>query len=393
VGGVLFAILLIGNSAYAKPVVRPDPREGVLDASLVLVVRQVERDTFSAEEVFLGEMQAGDLINLTDFKLTTEQYGEPDKIDPITPDTRILLFLKKIDKGWEITQYNRCFFWTHDPNKVDELRTRAQQAVELRKEWEEARDTPDEGRRVEMLWPFLWDHGVSFLKHTQSELRKTGSVAGNYIAERLASLNHRLRMVLLHDLSECGGERLHVALRKHLRDQKELCEQFAASRNMKSISMRKDWDRLPDEIQAAPGELCYGLAGLAGFKDQSDLPFIKELAEWSIENDCSQVCYAALEAFRYMPERENLPIIVAIWERFWTKPPDGNGISPFDITRTLRAHAYPETVPLLAKFLGDENVGSEARAFLAEIVGNDLGPDIEAWLDWYNRRKGQEGKE
>jgi hypothetical protein len=50
-------------------------------------------------------------------------------------------------------------------------------------------------------------------------------------------------------------------------------------------------------------------------------------------------------------------------------------------------------VPLLAKFLGDENVGSEARAFLAEIVGNDLGPDIEAWLDWYNRRKGQEGKE
>jgi hypothetical protein len=172
-----------------------------------------------------------------------------------------------------------------------------------------------------------------------------------------------------------------------------LCEQFAASHNLKSISKRKDWNRLPDEVKAAFGELYYGLAGLAGFKDQSDLPFTRELAEWSIENDDWQVCEAALKAFRYMPERENLPLIVAIWERFGTKPPDGNGISPFDITRTLRVHAYPETVPLLAQFMIDENVRSEARAFLAEIVGNDLGPDIEAWLDWYNRRKGQEGKE
>src|SRR5215813_6141114 len=225
VGGVLFAILLIGDSAYAKLIPRPNPREGVLDASIVLVVRQVERDTFSAEEIFLGEMQAGDQINLTDFKLTTEQEWGPDIIDPITPDTRILLFLKKIDKGWEITQYNRCFFWTHDPNKVGELRTKAQQAVQLRKEWEEARDTPDEGRRVEMLWPYLWDHGLSFLKHTQSELRKTGSVAGNYIAERLTSLNHKQQTILLPDLSEYGGERLHTALRKQLRDQKEFCEQ------------------------------------------------------------------------------------------------------------------------------------------------------------------------
>jgi len=393
VGGVLFAILLIGDSAYARLIPRPDPREGVLDASLVLVVRQVEGDTFSAEEVFLGETQAGDLINLTDFKLTTKQEWGPDKIDPITPDTRILLFLKQNDNRWEITQYGDCFFWTHDPNKVDELRTKAQQAVQLRKEWEEAREIPDQGRRVERLWPYLWDHGVSFLQHTQSELRKTGSVAGNYIAERLASLNHNKRDILLPDLSEYGGEQLHIALRKHLRDQKELCEQYAASHNLKSISKRKDWNRLPDEVKAAFGELYYGLAGLAGFKDQSDLPFTRELAEWSIENDDWQVCEAALKAFRYMPERENLPLIVAIWERFGTKPPDGNGISPFDITRTLRAHAYPETVPLLAQFLEDENVGSEARAFLAEIVGNDLGPDIEAWLDWYNRRKGQEGKE
>jgi hypothetical protein len=40
-------------------------------------------------------------------------------------------------------------------------------------------------------------------------------------------------------------------------------------------------------------------------------------------------------------------------------------------------------------FWVDENAGNEGRAFLAEIVGDDLGPNIEAWLNWYNRRKGQ----
>jgi Beta-ketoacyl synthase, N-terminal domain len=80
-------------------------------------------------------------------------------------------------------------------------------------------------------------------------------------------------------------------------------------------------------------------------------------------------------------------------DQFWDSLHNGvEAISPFDITRTLRVHAYPETLPLLAQFLEDENVGSEARAFLAEIVGNDLGSDIKAWLDWFNRRKSKEGK-
>jgi hypothetical protein len=390
--GIFLVILLIADNAYPKIVVRTDPRDGVLDASLVLVVRQVERDTFSGEEVFLGESPAGDIINLPGFRLKTEQEWGPAKIDPITPDTRILLFLKRKDDGWEITHYNSCYFWVHDPNKVAELRTKARQAVQLRKEWEEARDLPDQARRVEMLWPYLWDHGVSFLSRTQSELEKTGSVAGDYLAERLASLDHRKRNLLLPDLSRYGGERLHTALIQLLRDQKESYEQYGASHDLKSISGVNDWNRLPDKVKAARGELYYGLAGLADFKVQGDLPFIRELAEWSIENDCWQVCEAALQAFRYMPERENLPVTIAIWKRFGTRPPDGNGISPVEITRTLGMHSYPETVPLLVQFLGDEHTGNEARGFLGEIVGKDLGPNINVWMDWYNQRKDQEAK-
>jgi hypothetical protein len=242
-----------------------------------------------------------------------------------------------------------------------------------------------------MLWPYLWGHGVSFGSRTRSELQKTGSVAGDYIAERLTSLDHRKRGILLSDLSEYGGERLHTALRQYLHDQKEIYERFTVSHNLKSISMVKDWNRVPDEVKAARGELYYGLAGLAKFKVQGDLPFIRGLAEWSIENDCWQVCEAALSAFGYMPEKENLPVIIAIWKRFGTRPPDGNGISPFEITRTLCEHNYPETVPLLVQFLGDEHTGNEARGFLANIVGKDLGPNAKAWLDWYEGSKDPHG--
>ena len=387
---IVFAIFLMGDNAYAKPILRPDPREGVLDASLVVIGRQVARGTFSVEEVFLGEAQAGDSISLTDFKLITEREYKSEIIDPITPETRILLFLKLHDNKWEITQDKHCFFWVQDPDQVDELRVKAQQAVRLRRAWEEAREIPDEGRRVEMLWPYLWEHGVSFQWHTQAEMQKTGSVAGNYIAERLTSLNHSKRMTLLPDLGKYGGEELHTVLRKHLRNQEELYERFTAIHDLKSISIVKDWNRLPDEVKAIYGELYYGLAGLADFKDQGDLPFIRVLTEWSIERGFWQVCEAALKAFRYRPERENLPIISSIWKRFGTQPPDGNGISAFDITRTLRLHSYPETVLLLSSFLGDENAGSETRAFLEEIVGKDLGPNAKAWVDWYTQRKDQE---
>lgn len=62
---------------------------------------------------------------------------------------------------------------------------------------------------------------------------------------------------------------------------------------------------------------------------------------------------------------------------------EGNPLSPFDVTHALRSHKFPETIPVLAQLLGNDTAGSEARTFLSEIMGEDLGADIPAWLDWY----------
>jgi hypothetical protein len=135
------------------------------------------------------------------------------------------------------------------------------------------------------------------------------------------------------------------------------------------------------------GELYYGLAGLASFRDKKDLPFVRQLALWAVDRRFKQTCDAALGAFANMPESANLPVIDAIWEEFSTRPYQGNALSPFDVTRSLRAHRFPETVPILAKLLSDEKAGNEARTFLSEIVGEDLGKDPNVWLEWYELHK------
>ena len=87
-----------------------------------------------------------------------------------------------------------------------------------------------------------------------------------------------------------------------------------------------------------------------------------------------------------MPDRANLPLIDAIWKEFTQRPYEGNALSAFDVTRALRTHRYPETGPILAQLLGDEVAGNEARGFLKEIVGQDLGKDPQPWLEWYKRQ-------
>jgi hypothetical protein len=54
-----------------------------------------------------------------------------------------------------------------------------------------------------------------------------------------------------------------------------------------------------------------------------------------------------------------------------------------DVVRTLNTHVYLAAAPLLAGFLKDAHAGSEARAALAQIVGQDLGQDPDDRLNWY----------
>lgn len=122
-------LFLLSEESYAKLVPPRDPREGVLDSSLVSIVRPETKGRFRIEEVFLGDQRVGDAIKLPGFRLYTIQARGPELVEPMTPDTRILLFLKSKENGWEVTDYGYCFFWRHEPKKVKELRAMAEEAV------------------------------------------------------------------------------------------------------------------------------------------------------------------------------------------------------------------------------------------------------------------------
>jgi hypothetical protein len=381
-------LLLSAPDSYARIVPPRDPREGILDASLVAIVKQAGPDTFEIQEAFLGDAEVGDTIRLPGFRLYTVQMYGPEKVEPIAPDTRVLVFLRRGEKDptkWEVTDYGYCFFWVHGPGQVDRLRKTGSDALSLRRSWERARDIADERQRVGALWPYLWNHGVSFLRHTLDELAKTGPVAGDYIAERLPSMSYGERATLVLDLGRFGGQHLHTVLIEHLRAQQKLYEDFLALRGPEARVLIEDWATAPTELRNIRGELYYGLAGLAGFRDPLDLPYVRELTLWAIKYRLRQTCGAALHAFRDMPDRANVPVIEAIWKEFSTRPYEGNALSAFDVTGSLRTHKFPETVPVLVQLLGDEHAGREARSFLAKIVGRDLGAEPRAWLDWYMR--------
>jgi len=383
-------VLLLADVLHGRIVPARDPRDGVLDASLVVIVRQERKGLFRIEEVLLGEKTVGDTIKLPDFRLYTVQMHGAEKVEPITEAARVLLFLKSKDndpEAFEATQYGYCFLWVQDPAKVGELRGIAKKAVNLRRSWEKARGIVDETKRVKALWPYLWDHGGSFFRHTRKELQKTGTVAGEQIAERFPGMGHGHRMALLPELGACGGDRLHAVLIGHLKQQQKAYDAFLARHGPGAKGIIEDWSHAPNEITDIWGELYYGLTGLAGFRDKTDLPFVRELALWAVDRRFKQTCDAALGAFGDMPERANLPVIEAIWKEFSARPYEGNPLSPFAVTRALRTHRFPETVPILAQLLGNEDAGGEARRFLAEIVGEDLGEDPTAWLDWHESHK------
>ncbi len=390
--GILLAIFSMGLgtlTAFARIVPAKDPLNGVLDAELVVIVRRspVENSKlFTIEEVFLGDAKKGDSIDLGDFKLLIVQESGPPVVDPIYSETAILLFLQKDkDSGtrWEPTYFKESFFWVQRPQEVALLTRAAERAVDLRRQWEKATIISNPKQRVAALWPFLSmpTYGVSFFKHTESELQKASPASGEYFAEHFDEMSSNERMSLLAGAGAYGSEKLHETLRNYLNQQQRLYEGFVAS--LVRLPKDVDWNTMPGNIRDAIGEIYYGLAGLARFRDRGDLAFIRATALWSAKYHLEQTADAALDAFRDMPDQANLAAIRSILREFLPGRKPGMWSIDSDAERALCEHKYPETVPLLAPFVAESAMMSEAESCLTQIVGRDLGRSPNAWIDWY----------
>jgi len=386
----LFASL-VSLSAFARLVPNKDPLDGVLDAELVVIVAPSlsgKPGLFRIREVFLGDLDVGDSIDLGDFKLSiTQEYGPPI-VEPINPTTRILLFLQRAKNTptlWKPTYFDESYFWVQRAEDVALLRRAAERAVDLRKQWEKAADIPDPKQRVAALWPFLSlpSYGVSFLQHTESELQKVAPAAGEYFADHLDEISHNERMSLLPEAGAYGSEKLHDKLRKHLHLQQHIYEEYV--KTLGRLPTQSDWRTIPESALNASAETYYGLDGLAKFHDRKDLPFIRAMAVWAAKYHLEQTAEAAVHAFRDMPDRANLSAFDIILKEFLDERKPGVASIGFDAERALCQHKYMETIPLLAPFSADavDQLAGDAEYCLTEIVGRDLGRSPSAWFDWY----------
>jgi hypothetical protein len=387
----LFASL-VTLSAFARIVPHKDPLNGVLDAELVVIAGPSlsgKPGIFRIEEVFLGKLHAGDSIDLGDFKLSVIQQDGPPKIEPINPATRILFLLQRAKNSatlWEPTDFGESYFWVQRTEDVALLKRAAERAMNLRRDWEKAAATPDPKLRVAELWPFLSlpTYGVSFFQHTESELQKAAPTAGEYFADHLDEMSHNERMTLLPEAGAYGSKKLHDKLRRHLDLQQHIYQEYVTTLG-RLPSSESDWSTVPETASNASGEAYYGLGGLARFQDRNDLPFIRAMAAWAAKYHQEQTAEAAVDAFRDMPDRANLPTFEIILKEFLPERKPGVASIDFDAERALCQHKYPETIPLLAPFTADaiDQLAGEAESCLAEIVGRDLGRSPGAWIDWY----------
>jgi len=85
----------------------------------------------------LGNIDPGQHLSLPNFKLAVADTSTPvagmERIEPIYENTRILVFLKP-SKGvstWEVAGFGNCYFWSHDPDKLEPLRSMAASALAL----------------------------------------------------------------------------------------------------------------------------------------------------------------------------------------------------------------------------------------------------------------------
>jgi hypothetical protein len=268
---------------------------------------------------------------------------------------------------------------------VSQLWQTAEQAVALRQRWEQAANISGLRQRAEALWPFLstQDYGADISEHTKSALQKIAPVSGDYFAEHFDDMPHWSRMDLFKDAGAYGGDKLHLKLTNYVKTQEERYERSVRTYKLNEQNVLDRWNTMPESVKDIYGDIYYGLAGLASFQRRDDLPVIREIARWAVKYGLEQPCEAALDAFRTMPDKDNLPVISLIWKKFPLGSGEGDEIFHIEIIRTLCAHRYVQTVPLLAPFVTDGFAGGEARSALTGIVGQDLGEKPEAWLAWY----------
>ena len=104
---LMCCLLAFTTPAIAKLTSGFDYRVGILDADLVCIVSQKAPDVFKVDEVFLATGPAVESIRLPGFQLATEQQYGPDIVEPITPNTRILMYLRHIKDAAEDKESDR----------------------------------------------------------------------------------------------------------------------------------------------------------------------------------------------------------------------------------------------------------------------------------------------
>jgi hypothetical protein len=388
---ILCCLLVSSTVIFAKLVAGRDYRRGILDAEFVTIVSQEIPDNFRVEEVFLGGSPTGGSIRLPGFRLVTEQQYGPDIIEPITPNTRILLYLrhkKDAPSDWEILDFGWSFFWVQNPEQTQQLRSLAEKAIDLRGRWEEAANISDPMQRAAALWPFLSakDFGSSFADHTKSALQKIAPASGDYFAERFDDMPTWDRMDLFRNAGAYGGDKLHEKLTSFIQTQQEIYESYASIHNLKGDDAQAVWYSMPVAVRDSTGNIYHGIAGLASFQRREDLPLIREIARWAVKYGQFPTCEGALDAFRTMPDEDNVAVIALIWQKFRGNRDE---IFPVEMIEALSTHKYVQTIPLLAPLINYGAWGADAEAALTEIVGRDLGQKPGPWLVWYKTRSAE----
>jgi hypothetical protein len=387
--------LTLPSTGFARIVLVKNPLDGVLDAQLVLIVRKgPNARLFRIDQVFWGDAKAGDLIDLGNFQLATvQQYGS-SVIDRIAPETRILVFLKPENDPsapWQPTYFQEAYFWVQKPEDEQRLRNDAQRAVEARRQWEKARSTFDRATRVVALWPFLsFDkYGVGFYEHTKTELEEAKPKSGEYFASHFEDLPTKQRRMLLSSAGDFGSNQLHQKMQTFLVQEMKAYESFV--HEFGRVPTQEDWNTLrntlPSKIKDVTGNIYYGLAGFAKYGRRGDLPFIRKMAVWAANYDLEQTAEAAMNAFRDMPDENNLPAIRQVLAKFLPEKLPGMASIDVDAERALCKHHYAQTVPLLVPFLKDDFLRPETESCLADIAGSNLGSDPHAWMEWYKSQQ------